>query len=194
MKNLIRTITPSGSMAVALIALLVAMSGSAVAASLITSKQIKDGTIQTKDISTNARTALKGNSGPAGPQGSAGPQGGKGDAGAAGANGATGKDGAPGKDGLISSATVQRTTFSPIADGGTGTQTVSCPSGQKAIGGGVRSDAYGIGLVEASRPSVGDFGTPSSGDTFDGWRATVVNPPDIGGASITPDLWVICAS
>ena len=187
MKNRIRNLTPSGSMAVAIVALVVAMSGSAVAASLITSKQIKDGTIQTKDISKSARTALKGGKGPAGPQGVAGPQG------PAGVAGAAGKDGAPGKDGLINSATVQQKTFTPLADGGTETQTVSCPAGKKAIGGGVRSDAFGVGLVEASRPSVGDFGIPGNGDTFDGWRATVVNPPD-AGPSITPDVWVICAS
>jgi hypothetical protein len=190
MKNLMRSITPSGSMAVALVALLVAMSGSAVAASLITSKQIKDGTIQTKDLSKKARVALNGARGSAGPQGLPGPQGPKGDTGAA---GAAGKDGAPGKDGLISSATVQRKEFATLADGATGTETVTCPAGQKAIGGGVRSDGYGIGLVESSRPTIGDNGMPGDGDSFDGWRATVVNPPDVGGASITPSVWVICA-
>src|SRR3954452_25284200 len=87
MKNLIRTITPSGSMVVAVVALLVALSGSAVAASLITGKQIKDGTIQTKDLAKTARASLKGKAGPAGPAGLAGPigpAGPKGDTGAAG--------------------------------------------------------------------------------------------------------------
>jgi hypothetical protein len=85
---------PSGAMVVALLALLLAMSGSAVAASLITSKQIKDGTIQTKDISKKARRALaaKASTVP-------GPQGPKGDTGAAGANGANGADGAAGAPG-----------------------------------------------------------------------------------------------
>src|SRR3954452_18917016 len=101
MKNLIRTITPSGSMAVALVALLVAMSGSAVEESLITGKQVKDGTIQKKDLSKSARAGLHGASVPVG---AAGPQGPKGDTGP---GGATGKDGTPGKDGLIRSATVQ---------------------------------------------------------------------------------------
>jgi hypothetical protein len=41
-----RHFRPSGSMLVALLALVLAMTGSAVAASLITSKQIKDGTIR----------------------------------------------------------------------------------------------------------------------------------------------------
>jgi hypothetical protein len=72
---------PSGSMVVALLALVFAMSGSAIAASLITSKQIKDGTIQTKDISNQARKALKGNAGPRGLQGPKGDQGDKGDKG-----------------------------------------------------------------------------------------------------------------
>lgn len=45
------------------------------AGKLITSKQIKNGTIQTKDISPAARNALRGQQGPAGPQGPPGPQG-----------------------------------------------------------------------------------------------------------------------
>jgi hypothetical protein len=89
MKRLLDRLTPSGSMVVALIALLAALSGSAVAATLITSSQIKDGTIQTKDISKKARTGLKGNAGPrgvrgdVGPGGPAGPKGDTGDPGPA---------------------------------------------------------------------------------------------------------------
>jgi hypothetical protein len=92
-------IKPSGSLAVAFIALLVAMSGSAVAASLITSKQIKDGTIQVKDISKTARAQLtaKASAGLPGPQGPAGSQGPKGDGGAQGEKGATGQQGVPGE-------------------------------------------------------------------------------------------------
>jgi hypothetical protein len=66
---------PSGSMVVALAALVLAMTGSAVAGSLITSKQIKDGTIQVKDISKSARKSLKGSRGATGPQGPQGPKG-----------------------------------------------------------------------------------------------------------------------
>src|SRR4051795_9064957 len=98
MKNLIRTITPSGSMAVALVALLVAMSGSAVAASLITGKQIKDGTIQTRDLSKRAVKALKSSAAP-GPRGADGPAGPAGPAGPKGDAGAPGQAGAPGKAG-----------------------------------------------------------------------------------------------
>ena len=91
----------SPSMLVALIALALAVTGSATAASLITSKQIKNNsvtsadirnnsvtsrdirnrTIGLVDISTAARNALKGQQGPAGPQGPPGPKGDKGDRG-----------------------------------------------------------------------------------------------------------------
>src|SRR3954454_13332787 len=57
MKSIKSHLSPSGSMVVAVVALLVAMSGSAVASSLITGKQIKDGTIQKKDLSKSARWA-----------------------------------------------------------------------------------------------------------------------------------------
>ncbi len=79
---------------IGLLALFVALGGPAAAvdsaksaAGLITSKQIKDGTIQTKDISATARTSLRGQTGPAGATGPAGPQG---DAGPAGPPGPAG--------------------------------------------------------------------------------------------------------
>lgn len=84
---------PSPSMVVALLALVLATSGSAVAASLITSSQIKDGTIQLKDINTKARKALKGQRGPQGPQGPRGANGTNGTNGAAGPTGPAGPAG-----------------------------------------------------------------------------------------------------
>jgi hypothetical protein len=99
------------------IAVILAMSGSAMAGSLITSKQIKDGTIRSKDIkkgtisanrlSKAARVSLKGETGPAGPagqtgaQGPAGPQGERGPSvfGSPGAKGDKGDTGAPGAQG-----------------------------------------------------------------------------------------------
>jgi hypothetical protein len=61
----------------------VATSGSAVAASLITGKQIKNGTIKLKDINKNARAKLEGDTGPQGPQGVQGPKGDPGEPGPA---------------------------------------------------------------------------------------------------------------
>ncbi|HEX6653254.1 MAG TPA: hypothetical protein VF072_10955 [Thermoleophilaceae bacterium] len=73
---------PSGSMVVAVLALVLATGGSAVAASVITSKQIKNGTIQLKDLSKRARAKLAktasarpGPAGPAGDTGKTGPRG-----------------------------------------------------------------------------------------------------------------------
>jgi len=87
---------PSPAMIVALVALLVATSGTAVAASkvLITSSsQIKNGAISSADLSKKARKSLAGKTGPAGP---AGPAGAAGKDGANGTNGAAGRDGANG--------------------------------------------------------------------------------------------------
>jgi hypothetical protein len=108
MSKFIRNRRPSGAMMVGLIALVMAMSGSAVAASLITSKQIKDGTIQTRDLSKKAIRALAKSTtatpGPQGPVGPAGPAGPKGDAGATGQTGAKGDAGPRGpSDGFYKS-------------------------------------------------------------------------------------------
>src|SRR5206468_5860274 len=92
---------PSPSMIVALTALVLATSGSAVAASLITSAQIKNGTIQLSDINSKARKSLQGKTGPQGPRGPAGP------AGANGTNGTNGTNGAPGT--AVAYATVNST-------------------------------------------------------------------------------------
>jgi len=88
-----RRIRPSGSMLVGLLALVMASTGSAVAASLITSKQIKDGTIQTKDLSKKAQKALRGKTGPAGLQGAPGPTGPQGALGPEGPQGQKGETG-----------------------------------------------------------------------------------------------------
>jgi hypothetical protein len=96
MLSRLRRYRPSGSMSVAVLALVLATTGSAVAASLITSAQIKDGTIQTKDISKKAQNALKAKRGAVGPRGLQGIQGLKGDKGDKGdtgpATGAAGGD------------------------------------------------------------------------------------------------------
>ena|SRR5436190_2827190 len=100
----LRHLKPSGSMLVALLALVMATTGSAVAASLITSKQIKDGTITTKDINKKAIKSLKGKTGATGPQGASGPQGPKGDTGAAGVKGDKGDAGTNGTNGANGTA------------------------------------------------------------------------------------------
>jgi hypothetical protein len=103
-------------MIIALIALVLAASGSAVAASIITSAQIKNGTIQLRDINSKARKALKGQTGPQGPAGAKGAPGAKGATGATGttgARGATGAAGAAGAAGAPGSAVGYATVDSP---------------------------------------------------------------------------------
>ena len=121
-----RRFTPA--MIVAMIALAVALSGTAVAGTtaLVTGGQIANGTIKMADIHSSVKAALKGQrgatgaQGPAGAQGAQGPvgpqgaTGAKGDAGAVGAPGAKGEQGDKGKDADeeygIASVRVQRGT------------------------------------------------------------------------------------
>ena len=81
---------PSPAMLVALVALVLATTGSAVAATLITGKNIKNGTIRLRDLSKGTRAALVGKRGKTGKTGKTGPRG------FAGFTGASGRNGAPG--------------------------------------------------------------------------------------------------
>ena len=115
----------------AIIAGVVAMlisSASATAAFVVTSKNIKNGTIQTIDLSAKARKALKGNVGPAGARGAAGPQ---------------------GPPGFVGATRIVSATF-PVPSNTPGSpQTVSCPAGTGVISGGVISEAQGDTWVDA---------------------------------------------
>jgi hypothetical protein len=133
-----------------LIAVVFAMTGSAFAAqSLITSKDIKDGTIKSRDLSGAVKDKLNkvgktGKTGPAGTNGATGPQGAAGAKGDTGPAGAPGKDGKDGKDGPFTyvndltgafaatndsvSITPDGVEFGPYADGGAANGSV-CYSG-----------------------------------------------------------------
>ncbi len=95
-RAIIRLIQRNG---IALLALFLALGGTTYAASTaligkntVASPQVVNGSLQTKDLSKKARTALKGNRGPRGLQGP------KGATGAQGAQGAQGIQGIPGPD------------------------------------------------------------------------------------------------
>ena len=94
-----RRFTPA--MVVAMIALAVALSGTAVAGTvkLVTGSQIANGTIKMADIHSSVKTALKGERGETGAQGPAGVHGAQGPAGPQGATGASGAAGAKGDRG-----------------------------------------------------------------------------------------------
>jgi hypothetical protein len=65
---------PSAALVLALVAVVLASAGSAVAAQMITSRQIKNGTIQRADLSKSVRSSLA-KRGPRGAQGPGGPAG-----------------------------------------------------------------------------------------------------------------------
>jgi hypothetical protein len=112
-------------MKTAIVAAIVAMlvsAASATAAFVVTSKNIKNGTIQTVDISAKAKRALKGNRGPRGFRGLVGPPGSVGPA---------GPQGPPGVQSLTPVG--NSTTVSP---GSFGTVTATCPAGQGPVSGG----------------------------------------------------------
>jgi hypothetical protein len=80
----------SPALVIATVAVVLAGTGSAVAASVITSKNIKDGTIKLADLSKSARKSLAGKAGPQGARGAAGLNGAAGAAGPAGLAGPAG--------------------------------------------------------------------------------------------------------
>jgi Collagen triple helix repeat (20 copies) len=83
----------------AIVAAVVAAASGTAATIVITSKNIKNGTIEAVDISSKAKRALKGNRGPAGPQGASGAPGAQGNPGAQGPPGVPGPEGRAGPAG-----------------------------------------------------------------------------------------------
>lgn len=129
MKELLaRFVHPSPALVVAMIALFVALTGTAVATNsatfaLITGKQIKNGSITGLDVKNKSLTPKDFRGSVRGPRGLAGAAGAAGTAGAAGAKGDKGDTGAPGQD-LVSTSTLtpgQTLTGVFIAAGGSST-------------------------------------------------------------------------
>jgi hypothetical protein len=107
----------SPSMIVALVALFVALSGTAVASGLMSGTQIRNHTIGAAKLTPNAITFLRGNTGP---QGTVGPVGSVGPAG--------------GFD--ISKVTYVQGPVADLAPGQVASYFATCPSGTKVIAGG----------------------------------------------------------
>ena len=122
------------------------MSGSAVAASLITGKQIKDHTITKKDISASTVRSLKGQRGQrgaTGPRGAVGPQGAQGPAGPV----------------NIGATTAVQGPSVPICSFGSGscavaTSTAVCPAGMKVVTG--ASDVFTGGIAGIANQASND--------------------------------------
>jgi hypothetical protein len=142
------------------VALFVALGGSATAAVLINGKNIKAGTIAGKAIKANTIGSDKITNGsllsqdfkagqlPAGARGPDGPQGGQGPQGAAGANGVNGQDGATGPSdiyaaGVAGGSLSQVTTTSAVV-----IASITVPSGSYLLGA-----KTNLALVPASQPA-----------------------------------------
>ncbi len=164
----------AGTIVLAVVVLLVAMTGSATAGALITGKQIKDGTVTGKDLRNSSVTgedvkdfslriddftgSIQGPQGPPGPAGPAGPRG------PAGFSGVS-----------------YNIAEMPIPTGQTRAWGVLCPAGTKATGGGVSTEQPYSVLVSESAPL----------NDGAGWTVGVrsrVNSPTVRGYA-----WVACA-
>ena len=137
----------------AVVAAVVATASGTAATILVTSKNIKNGTIQTVDISAKAKRALRGQRGPIGPSGPVGPAGA---VGATGARGLAGPIGPPGPQGptgpgLTDLHYVFQTETVPPESGGEAI--AQCPPDEIVISGG---GSVGQGWLYASEAVVPD--------------------------------------
>jgi hypothetical protein len=169
--SVLRRLSPAPATVVAAIALFVALSGGAVAATLVTgadiknntvgSADIRNGTITLRDISPSTRTALAGRPGP---RGIPGPQ------------GIPGSQGAPGGFNPAKVTYVVGPSQS-LFPGDIVTVEALCPAGQRAIGGGHFS--IGNNFTSATIPGGG------------GWQVSVGNDTSI---EITASAFAVCAA
>ena len=148
-----RYLSPSPSLAVALVSLVAATGGTAVAASLITGEQVKDGSLTGADVKDHSLTKadLAGVTAHAsrrgrGRRGRRGPRGFKGPAGPA---------GAPGAAGLTRIASADGPVAFQCSTGGGGCQvalsTATCPAGSFAVGGGFNASTPNNVVAYAKR-------------------------------------------
>jgi hypothetical protein len=139
----------------AVVAAIVAAASGTAATIVVTSKNIKNGTIQTVDISAKAKQALRGRRGPVGRTGAPGPAGGVGPAGAAGPQGPPGSIGpagpqGPAGPGLSDLYYVEAEGTAPPS--GPGTATAQCDPGDIVVSGGGSVDTGRIYATRASGP------------------------------------------
>jgi hypothetical protein len=170
----------------------VAQDAASSAATLITGKQVKNGTITGKDVKNHSlskkdfKGSVRGAQGIQGEQGVQGIQGLKGDKGDKGDAGATN--------------VVVRTNSASISSGSQGTAEVFCNAGERAVGGGGNT-SVSSGRLFASRPGVKtlhfsglsfNYGAdaPAAGATPDAWSVSAESP----SSAATLSAYVICAA
>lgn len=212
---LARFVRVSPAMVVAMLALLVALGGTATAAGvLITGKQVKDGSLtgldvkdkslRAKDFEGSVRGGLgpQGPAGPPGPRGETGPQGTVGPGGPSGGPGPTGAPGPPGSAGAAGA------TGPPGPAGSTGPAGPAGATGPPGISGRqvvfanatVAPGTYGgvIAPCPTGKSALGggvntanaSATTTTSRPEGAGWNGRAYNG---GSGNITVETWVVCA-
>lgn len=178
---------PSSALVVALVALFVSLGGTATAAGLlITSRQIKDRTIQVVDISPRALATLKSRARVEGPPGPPGPQGPQGN---------PGPPGAPGPAGVPGAANVYArvlTPTEPAPAGGGSFVNLFCGPNEVALSGGARTESL-FGVIFDSFPIMGPAEAPRPpvhGEKPQGWRVGVRSQGT--STSVPYSAYVIC--
>lgn len=162
----LHALRPSPAMVVAVIALIVALAGSAYAAGKIGSKQLKKGAVSTKKIKDDAVTAAK-----------------------IANNAVTGAKLASGAVGVV----MRQGPPVTITDSA-GRLDANCQPGERATGGGVFNETQvGSLVLTSSYPLPNPTSPPSTGDgkTPTGWRVWMKNNTP-GTPPLTVNAYVIC--
>ena len=188
--------------AVSLLALFVALGGTSVAAislskNSVGTKQIKKDAVRASEIKSRSvgtsevrNGALLAEDFKPGqlPAGAKGDKGEKGDRGLQGETGDTGS--------FDSITTVFFQAPADLANGANMSYGAFCPAGKQAIAGGGRGDdtLSEETILTNTRPAISSGNTepPLAGQSFTGWRITVVNPAGGAVSGIRPEVWVVC--
>jgi hypothetical protein len=167
------------SNAIAVVALVAALGGTAFAAAQITGKSIKDNSLTGRDVRNRSLTkadfkgSIRGPRGPAGTQGSRGPTG---PTGPGGATNVTVRVGAP-------------VNFSGANPGNV---SASCAAGERAVGGGINVAGETDGNVSGAARLIESYPTPATvGATPTGWAGAVT---EVGATSDSASAYVVCAT
>jgi hypothetical protein len=146
--------------------------------------QIKDGTIQAKDLSKKTRAKLASTS-----AGERGPTGPKGDRGPAGERGPAGRDGRDGQDARANS--IVRRAEAEVGPHQTAGAFAHCHSNEEAIGGGGEfAEIDGNEWIQRSTPATGNERS-AEGSTADGWFVLGFNDEN---TSQTISAFAVCAA
>jgi len=111
--------------------------------------------------------------------------------------GAKGDKGDTGDTGSFDSVTTQFFQApADLANGANMSYGAFCPAGKQAIAGGGRGDdtLSEETILTNTRPAISSSNTepPLAGQSFKGWRITVVNPTGGAASGIKPEVWVVC--